>query len=343
MLHVADGAGLGEVALPALSQLQNMPGHGAAVIGGSRAIEAAGAAGLGDAHRAPAPLGRPALAGNALRRLARRTGASGLVAWSPGALIGAMASGVATRGVVACAPDTLSVAARRTVLHAARRRAVVFAAPSVADRWAALDRAARRCEVATGLPGLSRAPEALRRDARSWWDVGGAPAIAIMDADGRSAGVDLFVAFCVLTILSLAQRSPVGVCPPGARGHERGLRQAHRLAGGWPVIIDERPSWRWLAGCDAAMIFGDTGPAHDWADQGGVARVTIRPDGLPSSAALTSRMPREVAFAVLSAIEGPRAPARESPGVGALLAALGRTEEIRAWASRRPRPSAAPA
>ncbi len=302
-LHIIDPRGDGEPMLPALARHLRRGDDAVAVIGAAAAPEAR-AAGLARFHRLSPALARAECAGPALRALARRLGASTLVAWSPAAAVAASLAAVGTRAdvcaVVAVRPDRCSRLARARVRALARHGRIVFVGPSMRDQWLAADHNPAVPE-APCCPG----PVAPRRAAtRSAWGVDRTPVVGLLDADGAGGpAVDAFFAAFIGGMLEMTGRDIAFVAPRGARGLERGKRLMQRHGGRWCVLPERRPAWSWLPGVDALFTFGAEGLAHGWAAQLGVPVVSIGPDHDLDESRLTTRRPREATARLLEILD----------------------------------------
>ncbi len=314
VLHVVDGAGDGEALLPAAA-LTVREGEPVVVLGGGGAEASARAAGLMPTRRVA-----PDLAASVMRSVAGAQVVDELVAWSPRALRVAQASGLGARVVIGVRPDRVSAWSRRQAMHAARSGAALFVGCETASAWG-FD-----APVVEHAPCGVRSSREARAETRALWAEPARKIVALIDGDGTGAEVDAFFAFCALTIVRMAGRDLIGVCRSSAAGLERGKRLSDQIAGDWAIRVDDRAPWRWLAGCDAAMVFGETGVAHGWVDQLGLPVIRIAPAHRGTGDGLTDAMSREAAAAMLAAIDGdapsPRAAAPDGSELRRLVESL---------------------
>lgn len=99
---------------------------------------------------------------------------------------------------------------------------------------------------------IPRDRAAARAARRGDWGVGD-DVLVIHAAGEPPASVGAFAESYIAGVVRFTGRETVVIVPPGARELERAARIAHTHMGEWRVIVDPRPPWEILPGCDLAL------------------------------------------------------------------------------------------
>lgn len=270
LLHLIDP---GECAWPAMALLRGLISAGSAgvshetlVIGGSGAAARAGSFGVDSSSRIAPILGRPMLAAPALKRyLSHRGGADVIVVWSVASAVMAhqRAGRTPVVTVLSVPPPPFEGAARWTIAARAIRRSALIVYPSafLRDSWVARF-------TLLGCPGTVTAPSPARRATheadraalRGEWGVD-AGTLVIASLGEPAAAIDAHAAVFAAGVLGVAGRAAAVVVPPDASRLDRALRFASRIRPHRRVIVDDRPVFEVLPGCDLALWYEPEGEA----------------------------------------------------------------------------------
>jgi hypothetical protein len=266
VLHLVD-ADAGWWSLHAAGVLSRCrPGHRVLLVGGSRLDRLAPGAGLTSWDRVGSPQGLIAPSTRAVGRfISHIGGVDGVHAWSARMLKVADAARTRLRvtGTLSLGPARLTSLDRRALVRLLGRGGVMFSSGHVRDGW----RAALGGDVDGVIAALPVEGEAADSSAvkASWGiDPGMRVLAGIGEPDGNldaraltyQAGVMMFTGVPTATVSAA-----------GARDLERAARFIERHQPHWPMVLEPRPIWRWLNGCDAAMWVGDR-----WRDAGVASR-----------------------------------------------------------------------
>lgn len=256
---------------------------GEALVLGPGGAAWARAAGLARWRAAGAPLGRPELAGAAVRSA---EGVRRIEAWSTAALrLAALAAPGAERTVCLLDPPTARDAAPGLLRLAPRRirrpdAHAVFASEHVARAWRSSGLFEVQSETIEPPPldggrlgGVDRAA------VRAGWGLENEFAVALF-AEPEPDGAARRLAF-ILGLLGVAGRRVAAVCHPEHGGLERLKRFFERLVSPPRLVIDAAPSWEIARGIDAAVWLamrhsrvGDEPSAGPWAARWALAAGT---------------------------------------------------------------------
>jgi hypothetical protein len=268
LLHLIDP---GECAWPAMAMLRAIRAasssgvqHETLVIGGSDAAARAGAFGLESSSRIAPILGRPMLAAPALKRyLASRGGADVMVAWSMASAVMAhqRAGRTPVVTVLSVPPPPFEGAARWTIAARAIRRSALIVYPSafLRDSWVArFTLLGCPGTVIAASPARRATHEADRAALRREWGVD-AGTLVITPLGEPASAIDAHAAVFAAGVLGVAGRAAVVVVPPDASRLDRALRFASRIRPHRRVIVDDRPVFEMLPGCDLALWYEPEG------------------------------------------------------------------------------------
>ncbi|HVZ94212.1 MAG TPA: hypothetical protein VG797_06855 [Phycisphaerales bacterium] len=219
------------------------------------------AAGIERAHTIAPAMGRAEFAARAIRRAAGDAAGTGSIvhAWSAGAAAAGRIAFPRSPLVVSLdeSPEHLGSSAKRAVRSAS---AITGASPEVLGSW--------RSEMGHG--GLAIPfPVEIRRDddhhvraaRRAEWGLSDSD-IAIGAVGEPASSVDAFAVSFVAGVLGVGGVKAAAIVPEGARFIERARRHSMAHEHPWPVIVDPRPPWEVLRGCDLA-VWSCRRPASD--------------------------------------------------------------------------------
>ncbi len=282
-LHLIDPVSAGWPACDALGTLlsRSAPGleHEVVVVGGTPDMIAADRLSLPWSENIGAPLRKPWLGAPRLKaRLGGPRTPDVVCAWSSGTLALAHlgARGFARFAMLSEPPPGLSAWSPERRLY---RNAI-----GGAERLVFSTRFARSSWLAFGLPpgptsvvpapiDLSRIDRGSRRGIRDEWGVEERTGV-ILALGEPGACVQGQRSVYHAGIATLAGAINALVLPPDAWQLDRALRFTERHTGWWRLIIDERPPWKLLSACDAALWFGPARTPQGHSLRGPMSGVT---------------------------------------------------------------------